>query len=262
MNLQFLIIDAQNDFADPRGSLFVPGADADGVRLREVLLRRRDDIKALHLSLDAHHLFNIAHPLFWRNREDCPPAPFTRIQAEDIAAGIWRTAHPNFQARALAYVRALATKHRYDLVIWPPHCLIGTWGQNLITPIAEAVWAWEQTHLKAANFIYKGANSWTEHYSALQAEVPDPQDRGTHLNADLLAQLHKADRLIVGGQALSHCVANSVRDLATALGDSFVPKIVLLRDACSVVPGFEEQAEIFLAEMHDKGIQSVSCAEL
>ena len=53
----------------------------------------------------------------------------------------------------------------------------------------------------------------TEHYSAFKADVVRADDARTDYNMTLLARLLKADRVIVCGQALSHCVAFSTRDL-------------------------------------------------
>lgn len=56
MNLQFLLINPQNDFAHPDGHLFVPGADKDSERLAEMLKRHKSKISDIHITLDSHHL--------------------------------------------------------------------------------------------------------------------------------------------------------------------------------------------------------------
>ena len=63
--VDFLIIDAQNDFCDPKGNLFVTGADKDSVRLADVIKRMKKQINDIHATLDTHHLIDIAHPIFW-----------------------------------------------------------------------------------------------------------------------------------------------------------------------------------------------------
>ena len=47
----------------------------------------------------------------------------------------------------------------------------------------------------------KGSNPWTEHGSALQAEVPDAADPATALNTALLRRLGRAAPLLITGQA-------------------------------------------------------------
>ena len=90
----------------------------------------------------------------------------------------------------------------------------------------------------------------TEHYSALQAEVPDANDPATGLNTTLLASLASAARVVVAGEASSHCVRATVEDLAEHIAPT---KIVLLADCMHPVAGFEAQHHAFLEGMARRG---------
>jgi nicotinamidase-related amidase len=59
----------------------------------------------------------------------------------------------------------------------------------------------------------KGQNLRTEMFSCLAAEVEDPKDHNTSFNYSLMASLKVSDRIIVCGQALSHCVNFTMRDI-------------------------------------------------
>ncbi|MCP4696208.1 MAG: hypothetical protein GY862_05085 [Gammaproteobacteria bacterium] len=260
MNLQFLIIDPQYDFANPAGSLFVPGADKDSERLAAMLKRHVSKIEDIHVTLDSHHLLDVAHPIFWIDAKGKHPAPFSCITQDDVRNGKWKAAHPGFQERAAAYVEALKAGGRYDLVIWPPHCLIGGMGNNVVSPVAEVLLKWENT-FAMVDYVTKGSNMWTEHYSAVQADVPDPEDPGTQLNTRLIDTLETADLIALSGQALSHCVANTVRDIADNFGDENISKMVLIEDTSSAVPGFEETGRKFLAEMQARGMRTAKSTE-
>ncbi len=260
MNLQFLIIDPQNDFARPGGNLFVPGADQDSVRLAAMLKRHQSKISDIHITLDSHHLLDIAHPLFWVDSQGQHPAPFTLISEDDVDNGRWKSTHPGFQQRASDYVKALKAGGRYQLCIWPPHCLIGSEGNNVVKPIAEAVLQWEQG-FAMVDYVTKGSNIWTEHYSAVQADVPDPEDPSTQLNSSLIQVLQEADLIALSGQALSHCVANTIRDIADNFGDASIGKLVLIEDTTSSVPGFEHLGQQFLADMTARGMQTAQSTE-
>lgn len=255
MNLQLLIIDPQNDFCHPDGALFVPGAEEDSVRTVGLIRRLKARIDAIHVTMDCHHLLDIAHPLFWVDEAGKPPAPFTIIGVDDLASGRYRTSKPGLQERACEYVRRLAANGRYPLCIWPPHCLIGTWGNNIQNDIASAVQEWEASSLRASDVIFKGSNIATEHYSAVQADVPDPEDPATHLNTGLIRSLAAADVVGVMGQARSHCVANTVRDIADNIGQEHISKLWLIEDACSDVPGFEELGKRFVSELTGRGMR-------
>ena len=67
MRNAFLIIDAQFDFCHPDGALFVPGADADVERIASLIRRFASRIDHIVVTLDTHHVLDIAHPLFWSN---------------------------------------------------------------------------------------------------------------------------------------------------------------------------------------------------
>jgi len=260
MNLQFLIIDPQNDFAHPSGNLFVPGADKDSERLANMLKRHQSKISDIHITLDSHHLLDIAHPLFWMDTQGKHPDPFTLISEDDVENGKWKTTHPGFQERTLEYVKALKTSGRYELCIWPPHCLIGSEGNNVVKPIADAILDWEQ-NFALVDYVTKGSNIWTEHYSAVQADVPDPEDPSTQLNMGLIQVLEEADLIALSGQALSHCVANTIRDIADSFGDESINKMVLIEDTTSSVPGFEQLGQQFLADMTTRGMQTAKSTE-
>jgi len=105
--------------------------------------------------------------------------------------------------------------------------------------------------------VTKGSNIFTEHYSAVKADVPDPGDPTTQINKGLIKTLMEADLVFIAGEALSHCVANTVRDIANEFGDdSYVKKMVLLTDASSSVTGFEAMGADFVKEMVGRGMQT------
>lgn len=258
---ELLIIDPQNDFCDlpvtagPRPALPVPGADADMRRLAAFIDRQGAALTGIRVTLDSHSPVDIAHPLWWRDAAGASPAPFTVIQAEDVRAGRWRAADPRQQDYSARYVAQLELGGRYPLVVWPEHCLLGGWGHNVHGELKAALDAWSRAQLTAVEFILKGTNPRTEHYSAVQAEVPDPADAATQPNRALIRTLAAADRIVVAGEALSHCVANTVRDLAEHLGPEGTKKLVLLTDCASPVSGFEALGTQFIEELTARGMQ-------
>ncbi|HAJ93429.1 MAG TPA: hypothetical protein DCM41_00915 [Synergistaceae bacterium] len=252
--LEFLIVDPQNDFCDPKGALYVPGAREDSIRLADTIKRLRDKISHISVTLDTHRLIDIAHPIFWMNTEGRHPDPYTLIRKEDLKKGLWHTTVPDHMERAVRYVEELGKNNRYVLCIWPPHCLIGSWGHGVTKPVYDALLEWEN-NFSLVDYTLKGLNMWTEHYSALKADVEDPEDPATGLNKKLIKRLHEADIIAISGQALSHCVANSVRDLADNSKEEDIKKLVLLTDTTSSVKGFEKLGEDFVREMTVRGMQ-------
>jgi nicotinamidase-related amidase len=259
--VQLLLIDPQNDFCDQEGAaLPVAGALADLKRVAALIDRWGERLSAIHVTLDSHQPLDIAHPAWWRNADGATPPPYTPISIEDVENGVWRSADPAQQTASLAYVRALEAAGRYQLIVWPEHCLLGGWGHNVQPELFDALKRWGRTHRRSVNYVVKGLNPATEHYSALRAEVPDPADPATLPDRSWLGQLSRADTLLVAGEALSHCVAGTVRDLADLLGRA--DSIVLLTDCTSPVPGFEAAGQAFVDEMHARGMRRVTSAEL
>ena len=253
MYTALLIIDPQVDFCCPvRGSLFVPGAERDMQRLAQMIRRRPEQIDSIHVTLDTHHTLDIAHPMFWADAAGKHPEPFTLITAPEVESGRWSAAIPHMRERALEYVRALDHDGRYTLCIWPYHCLIGSEGHAVEPALFEALRTWED-QFGVVNFVRKGMNMFTEHYSAIRADVPDPEDPETQVNTALIGTLRAADRLLIAGEAGSHCVANTVRDLVSYLGGD-TRRLTLLTDAISPVPGFEPLQDAFLADMLACGV--------
>jgi len=261
-NIQLLIIDPQFDFCDPKGALYVGGAEKDLERLAKLISRNKDRIDDIRVTLDSHQPVHIAHPICWVDAAGKHPDPFTMITVADVTgtAPKWRAFNPAWQTRQVAYVNALAAGQRYVLVIWPPHCLIGTDGHRIHPILQPALREW-QDQFAMVDYVTKGSNPFTEHYSVVKADVIDPEDPSTDLNTSFINRLQTADEIWIAGEALSHCVANSVRDIAAEFGDEHVKKFVLLEDASSPVgdlPGstmFADMADSFVKELVAKGMR-------
>ena len=141
--VKLFIIDPQEDFCNPNGNLFVPGADEDMKKLSEMTRENLESISDINITLDSHNRVHIAHPIWWINSAGKHPDPFTLISDEDVLNGTWRAHNPGFQDRSLAYVKNLKANGRYLLCIWPYHCLIGTPGHNVVPELMDALIMWE-----------------------------------------------------------------------------------------------------------------------
>ncbi len=275
--LHLLVIDPQNDFcdlpetwlpADPlagaslRPALPVAGAHADMLRVAELIERGREGLSAISITLDSHHRLDIAHPTFWRDGAGGAVSPFTQITAAEVRAGRYVPRDPLALARTLAYLDALEAAGRYTLMVWPVHCEIGTWGHNVHAAVHAACNRWEDSAIGIVNMVVKGSNPWTEHYSAIQAEVPDPDDDGTQLNQGFIDLLAQADRVYITGEAGSHCVKATTEHIVASFAPQDLAKLVLLTDCMSPVAGFESQYRDFVGDMAARGVQVASAADV
>eukprot|EP00747_Dinoflagellata_sp_TGD_P107945 gnl/TRDRNA2_/TRDRNA2_170268_c1_seq1.p1 gnl/TRDRNA2_/TRDRNA2_170268_c1~~gnl/TRDRNA2_/TRDRNA2_170268_c1_seq1.p1 ORF type:complete len:183 (-),score=22.02 gnl/TRDRNA2_/TRDRNA2_170268_c1_seq1:463-1011(-) len=123
-----LIIDPQNDFHPPNGSLQVAGALEDTDRIMTLLNKNASQISRIVVTLDTHHKMHIANPCFWVGEDGKSPNPFTIITAEDIKAGKWKASQSDMSSWALEYATKLESAGRFDICVWPEYCLLGSAG--------------------------------------------------------------------------------------------------------------------------------------
>lgn len=289
MNVHALIIDPQNDFTSPQGSLYVKGAEKDMDRLALMISRLKGKLADIHVTLDSHRLVDISHPAFWVDDHGKHPDPFTvmglhgqptrgktrdgvvvdvagdTITGKALATGAERTFTtflPSARGYALYYLDALAKGGRYPHVVWPPHTIIGDEGHNVWPALADAIHDWETSRFATTDFVTKGSNTWVEHFSAVKAEVADPTDPTTQINAGFVRTLEQADMVLLAGEALSHCLARTVEDVDECLGRPEFSKFVLLTDASSSVGGFEQVGADFVAKMTAKGMRTATTSDV
>ena len=151
MSTHLLVIDPQNDFCDlpadwcpldpvtqsPHGpALPVPGAHRDLLRLSEWMQRQCRRIDGITVTLDSHQQLDIAHPGFWMTAGGDDVRPFQVVTVDDLQQKRIQPRDSSLSEEVQAYVEALESQGRYQLMIWPVHCQIGTWGHNL----HDAVW--------------------------------------------------------------------------------------------------------------------------
>ena len=267
---RLLIIDPQRDFCDGpcAGALPVPGADADMGRLATLVGRLGRRIDRIQVTLDSHQLYHVANPVWWLDRQGRPPAPFTVITAEAVAAGDWRPRDPAEADYARFYVEELARQGNYPLCIWPPHCLIGTPGHAVHPGLMGALLGWAEGAALPISFVTKGGNPRTEHYSAFRAEVEDAADPATGPNRSMLRFIEEADVVAIAGEAKSHCVRSTVLDLANALPPQQIDKLLFLEDCSSPVPAipggpdFPAIGEAFVRDLAARGMRVARSTEV
>lgn len=290
-SLHLILIDPQNDFtiADDgrgnKGALVVPGADQDMKRLAKMVTRLGDRVDDIHVTLDCHQTIGVERPPWWKRATDgAEPAPFTCLGIHPDGRRIvkyvpggnnpnmfglspteeeYTTRIPSYLhdggptgKGSFGYLQALAARGRYPHIVWPIHCRVGSWGASVESTLFEALCKWENDCFAHVNFYPKGNNPWTEHFSAVLAEVPDPNDASTQVNTHLVRTLETADIIGISGEALSHCVSNTVTDISTFFSKpEYVEKLVLIKDTCSNVGGFEFLGDAFIKSLTAKGMK-------
>jgi nicotinamidase-related amidase len=285
-----LLVDVQNDF-HPGGSLAIPTANEDADRIAALIRSHPEKIDRIVATMDSHQKLHIAHPSFWLagDGSGLHPVPFTIISHDDIRNGTWKprpdlktcTNDKNTLDRevfgdlkdvenesgsfdltkyCIEYARRLEEKGRFQICIWPEHCLIGSTGHSLVDSVREAINEWSEQTGRSVEWVMKGQNLLTEMYSALAAEVP--VSHTTAFNHKVHSSLLESDRLIVCGQAMSHCVNYTLRDIVEYKPEISTCQIYLLLDCTSSVPTFEYAANEFQHDMEKLGVLLVKSTEL
>lgn len=260
--IALVLVDYQHDFVDPTGTLYVPGSQEDVARFLSWFYANASKITTVYASLDTHVPFQIFYSAWWKDpRTGEHPQPFTTITKEDVDSERWvPVLQPGWSRN---YVRLLSEKAKKALMIWPHHTMEGTLGHMLVAPISEAI-AWHSAARSAQPvYVVKGRTIRTEYYGIFGPEVPDPEDPEGGLNAALLEAVVKHDKVYIAGEAKSHCVLETERQLIHYIGKQpeILKRLHFLSDCTSSVQhpviDFDAQAEQELALMKEQGAQLV-----
>lgn len=255
-----VIIDPQVDFHEG-GSLAIAGATADSERIAAFIRKQPHRIDHIFVSLDTHHRVHIAHGAFWTNAKGDTPKPMTQIRHADVVAKTWYAREPQLQQWALDYTASLEEGGRFVHIIWPYHCVLGTAGHAVSPALLPALEEWSECRARAITWVLKGQNNRTEMYSALKAEVPVADDPSTLMNEALVESLLRHRQVVICGEAKSHCVNFTTRDLLSMWPAERVEDIVVLTDGTTPVAGFEAQGDEFFRDMAKAGVTLVSSTE-
>lgn len=285
-----LLVDVQNTFCIPDFELFVGGRSGNGavednIRLCQFIYRNLPHVSKIVCTLDTHTAMQIFHEIFWINDAGENPIPLqTLITQEDIEAGKWRV-NPAVVDSLMEdsnqydwlkeygdhYVKTLTADGKYPLTIWPYHAMLGGIGHAVVSAVDEAIFFHAIARNSQTHYETKGQNPLTENYSVLQPEVVNDAEGKPidQKNTDFLQMLLSYDRVIIAGQAKSHCVAWTVNDLLDEIQQkdaTLTEKIYLMDDLTSpvVVTGivdYTDSADAAFAQFSEAGMHIVQSTE-
>lgn len=291
-----ILVDVQNTFCIPGFELFVAGnsgnaAVEDNVRLCEFIYRNLDNITHIIPTMDTHQAIQIFHSIFFINEYGEHPDPLTFITTSDIKNEKWKMNEaicttlgysPDYLKEYINYYTSeLAQNSKYDLMIWPYHAMTGGIGHALVSSVEEALFFHTICRYSQPEFQVKGDNPLTEHYSALRPEVTHDMENSPLITrqeglfqnpmpaGSLYERLRDFDKMIIAGQAKSHCVSWTLDDIIEFVPDgerNLLNKIFVLEDCTSPVVvkdvvDYTEEAESAFQRFSDAGINIVGSHE-
>jgi nicotinamidase-related amidase len=290
--VHLLLIDVQKDFCFPEGTLYVAGRSGSGAvddsrRIAEFIYRNLGALTDITTTMDTHLAYQIFFPSFWLDKADAPLTAHRVVTSDQIASG---EARPNpaiakwlcggnytwLCKQVLHYTKELERAGKYQLYLWPPHCLLGSDGHALAGVIHEARLYHAFARTAQSNVEVKGGNPLTENYSVLRPEVLSRFDGNAlaQRNTQFIQTLLAADAVVIAGQAASHCVKSTIDDLLgeiSAQDPTLAKKVYLVTDCMSAVTvpdgkggfavDFTAQADTALQKFADAGMHLVKSTD-
>ncbi|SDH84483.1 hypothetical protein [Paenibacillus naphthalenovorans] len=240
-NIMLFVIDPQNDFMDD-GALPVAGAKKDMARLEAFITANERAIARIGYSLDTHQPISIFFSVWWADQDGQSPKSYTTITYDDVMAGRWSPCfHPDESLQCLSQLRSI--------MIWADHCLQGTPGAAVEPNIYHAII--RHSRRKGLNplVIEKGLDPISDMYGIVHPEY-NPMNR---YDDRMINEFRKYDEVIFAGEAASHCVLTSVKQVMVLFEQETVkPRFSILTDCMSPIAGFEEATSAAFDELADR----------
>jgi len=231
-------IDVQQDFMD-NGALGVPNAIKDVENFTRFIYNNIDKISQTAVSIDTHNPFQIFHPCWWVDDNGNNPPPYTAITLVDLDSGKWK---PVINPKASReYVEHLEKDGKEVLVVWTYHCLQGTSGCALENQFANMIYFHSVAKKSMTLRLVKGQDPLSEMYGIIKPEY----DTKNYINIDFLNKIEQFDKIIIGGEAKSHCVLESIKQILEYYQNKpeVTKKVFILEDCMSTIPSFEKPTE-------------------
>lgn len=153
MSKILIIIDPQNDFVDPKGSLYVKGAEETVKKISDYVRTKGDLYSMIVVTLDSHERTHISLKNGWTHK----PEPFTTVVVKN------GDVEPTVKDLPMYYYGA-------GVQIWPDHCIIGTWGHCIPEILEKELSDWGIRNRKNVVYQRKGEYPGYEAFSALTEE--------------------------------------------------------------------------------------------
>lgn len=240
-----LIIDPNNDFTLPSGSLYVPGAEKACQWLADFIDSEKVDFTDIAISKDYHPKDHIAHPCFWKEN----PEPFSIITLDDVRYGKMRPVDSSLNEKVYKYMESVGT-----LTIWPEHCVIGTEGCRINTVLKEAVKRWDLRHPNPHQVLRKGMYQLSEMHSIFSMADSNANNEIPKIITGFMDYLEVCDKVYIAGFAKDVCVALSVKDLRK--NENLQGKLVFVNSGMATL---DEQAP--LLDVFSEAIQNFGAIE-
>lgn len=240
-----LVIDPQYDFCNPKGTLYVPGAEKATKELCKWISQERRNISSIIVTQDTHRSYHIGHSMYWEQT----PEPFTKISSVDVESGKYTPVNSENTDEVIKYLTELE-KLGLEHTIWPEHCIAGSWGWSLPKNLVEELNMWSLSNHGAEYELYqKGWNPDKEMFSAFSYASGANNSEGDKLIERILGENYS--KIYIAGFAKDYCVAESVKDLSKK--PELLGKLVFLDKCMASIDKSSESLEVYDRLLKDFG---------
>lgn len=256
MKSLLLIIDAQKDFCQHTGSLYVPDSEAALDKLCSWIRQNKGSIDDILLTKDSHGYCNICHPAAWTDEKGHIVDPYTRISKKSVESGKYtpRFLDKSYVLEYLDKIEKLGGTH----TIWPVHCLQGSEGGSFPDNLIKALSWWsESKNGYQWKIVEKGTRNEAEMYSVFSyADGSKPE-------IDLLDNIADKggfDKIYIAGFAKDICVAYSVKDMLK--NQKFDGKLVFLDFGMAALNTKSEMLKVYQDAVENHGDSIMKSPEI
>lgn len=239
-----LIIDPQYDFCNPKGTLYVPGAEKATKELCKWISGKRKILEKIIVTQDTHMSYHIGHSMYWEQT----PEAFTTITSGMVKSGKYTPAFYN-KENTIAYLEELEKTGKVH-TIWPEHCIAGSWGWSLPKNLVEELNLWSlSNHGAEYELIQKGRNPHLEMFSAFSYANGAKKSEGY----EFLDKIAREDntKVYIAGFAKDYCVAESVKDMMKE--QRLSGKLVFLNKCMASIDKNSESLKVYEDAVKDFG---------
>ena len=197
-------------------------------------------ISKIVCSLDTHIPQQIFHPCWWVNSNKEQPIPYTIITYEDFKQEKWEPVFGD-KEETETYLRKLEKEGKKQLCIWPYHCIWGTEGAMIENEFSKMVYFHSVVRNSICKIIEKGKDQYSEMYGIVKPEY----SKDNFMNKEILELVEEYDEIYVVGEAASHCLMESVKQIAEHFKNfkETTKKITILEDCTSPIKGYENDTK-------------------
>lgn len=253
-----LCIDVQKDFIEG-GPMGVPNSIKDVENITKFIYKNMDEITNIMCSLDTHTPGQIFHPAWWVDENGNTPNAYTIITYEDVQNRKWIPVLDDTED-SIEYLKQLNYLGKSNLCIWPYHCISGTEGATIENELAKIIYFHSVARSCTNPMIFKGTDPKSEMYGIIKPEY----SKDNFINMEVLNTIKQYDEVYVVGEASSHCVLESVKQIAEYFSEKpeILNRITILTDCTSSITGYEENTTKEFKELAKVGIKFKKSTEV